>query len=86
MTTPRLTVEAIASITAASGSAPAMTDDHIECIDRLAADLGLPLEKVTESLYVARDLEEDGQKFDYWLFCRYGSEHTGQTISGVVLK
>ena len=83
---PNLMAEATAEITAASGSAPAITDTHIESIDRLSEDLGLKMEKVSESLYVARDMEEDGQKFDYWMFCKYGSKHTGQTISAVVTK
>ena len=86
MYAPQLKSEAITTITEAAGSAPAMTDDHMECIDRLASDLGLTMEKVSDSLYVARDLEEDGQKFDYWMFCKFGSKHAGQTFSAVVIK
>lgn len=78
--------EAIAAITEAAGSAPAMTDDNVRCIDRLAEELGLTMEKVSDSLYVARDQEEEGQKFDYWMFCKFGSKHSGQTITAVVTK
>lgn len=86
MYAPQLKSEAIAAITEAAGSAPAMTDDHMQTIDRLSADLGLTMEKISDSLYVSRDLEEDGQKFDYWMFCKYGNKHAGQTISAVVIK
>ena len=84
--TKQIITEAIAAITEAAGSAPVMTDDHMECIDRLADDLGLTMEKVSDSMYVARDLEEDGQKFDYWMFCKYGHKHIGQTVSAIVTK
>lgn len=78
--------EAIAAITEAAGVAPTLIDTHVERIDRLAADLDLTLEKVSDTLYVARDLDEEDQKFDFWLFCKFGDKHVGQTITAVVLK
>ncbi len=78
--------EAVAAIFAASGSDPVMVDSAMECVSRLAEDLGKPAEKISESLYVIRDMEEDGQSFDYWMFCKYGPRHTGQTITAIVMK
>jgi len=90
MKAPQLQAEAIAAITEAAGSAPAMEEFVMECIDLLSEDMRRvhckATEKVSESLYVVRDMEEDGQKFDYWMFCKHGSKHAGQTMTAVVLK
>lgn len=78
--------EAIESIKSASGSTPEMIDTNIRCIERLSSEFGMTMEKVSESLYVSRDQEEDGSKFDFWMFCKYGDKHTGQTITAVTFK
>jgi len=81
-----LKIEAEAAIAEAAGTAPAMIDFRMECVIRLAADAGLSVEKISDVLWVARDQEEDGQKFDFWMFCKFGDSHTGQTVCGFVLK
>ena len=78
--------EAVAAITAAAGKDPVMVDSAMECIYRLIEDFGKSADKISENIHVIRDIEEDGQMFDFWMFCKYGPRHTGQTITAIVMK
>lgn len=82
--------EAIVAITNEAGSSPQMVDSAMECIALLIEDMqrvhGKSTEKISDSLYVVRDLEEDGVQFDFWMFCKYGLHTTGQTITAVTTK
>lgn len=86
MLNKNLIAEAVAAITAAADSEPTMVDDCPHTITRLASDMGLTIEAISEQVFVARDLEEEGQKFDFWMFCKYGKDHMGQTVTGITLK
>lgn len=72
-----LKTEAKDQIIAASGKTPENVDTEMCSIARLVEDIGMAAEKISDTLFVVRNVEG---RFDFWMFCKYGYEHKGQTI------
>lgn len=77
---------AVAAITAAAGAAPINVQHQVESIVRFTRDLDLTPEQVSDTTFVVRGLEEEGQAFDLWLYCRAGANAAGWTVTGIVMQ